>query len=260
MVLVLSEDETVEQYLEQPQVRHVEITEANEVLRYDSQQRRLCNRMSKRSQSLCCGPAMHNGCCRMHGGKAIGGIAHPHYKHGRYSRTSGGLRDNYESALADEAKLLDMREDIALLRSMAERAAERLTERDTPDFRRRAMDLFSEARESSDPEKAAARLTELGSLLSRGSQEDRAMRHLTLQVEAVSRRVEAAWKIRLNAAGVATAQDVERSHVQLLNILRDEVHDRDVLARVVERYDQEVLGAGATSRRPTSLPETNGTG
>lgn len=39
-----------------------------------------------RSGVPCQNAPMGNGRCRMHGGKSLSGIAHPNYKHGRYSK------------------------------------------------------------------------------------------------------------------------------------------------------------------------------
>lgn len=39
-----------------------------------------------RSGKPCQSPAMANGRCRMHGGKSLGGVDSPTFKHGRYSR------------------------------------------------------------------------------------------------------------------------------------------------------------------------------
>jgi hypothetical protein len=45
-----------------------------------------CSANSKRSGELCRNPAMPNGKCRMHGGKAPTGFAAANFKHGRHSK------------------------------------------------------------------------------------------------------------------------------------------------------------------------------
>lgn len=42
-----------------------------------------------RSGKPCRRAPMENGKCSNHGGKSLGGRAHPNYKHGRYSKYSG---------------------------------------------------------------------------------------------------------------------------------------------------------------------------
>lgn len=46
-----------------------------------------CGAKTRRGE-LCKGLAMLNGRCRMHGGASLGGIAHPRYKLGHYSKYS----------------------------------------------------------------------------------------------------------------------------------------------------------------------------
>lgn len=64
--------------------------------------------------------AMPNGRCKMHGGKSLGGIASPSFRHGRRSRylahLTGRLRDGFKAALADP-ELLACAEEIALLQA-----------------------------------------------------------------------------------------------------------------------------------------------
>ena len=75
---------------------------------------RLCGAKT-RSGSACQNRPMPNGRCRMHGGKSLGGIASPNFKHGGYSKfLPVRLGDNYQEAMADP-ELLALRDDIALL-------------------------------------------------------------------------------------------------------------------------------------------------
>jgi hypothetical protein len=66
----------------------------------------------------CENPAMRNGRCHIHGGETPGGIASPHFKHGRYSkylptrileRFQESLEDPDVTSLETELRLLDVR-------------------------------------------------------------------------------------------------------------------------------------------------------
>jgi hypothetical protein len=68
-----------------------------------------------RDGRACTQRPMANGRCKMHGGKTPGGIASPHFRHGRYSKyVPRNLRGAYETARADE-ELVSLRDELALL-------------------------------------------------------------------------------------------------------------------------------------------------
>ena len=71
-------------------------------LRYNDKGQRLCSaRRSDGSGDSCHSPVvMPNGKCSVHGGKTPGGIASPHYRHGRYSQyLPHKARERYEAGL-----------------------------------------------------------------------------------------------------------------------------------------------------------------
>lgn len=69
----------------------------------------------------------------MHGGKTPGGIASPHWKHGRYSKyMPAGVLDKYEGALADR-ELLALTDEIALARARLFQLLERVQTYDASD-------------------------------------------------------------------------------------------------------------------------------
>lgn len=71
---------------------------------------------------------MSNGRCRMHGGKSLKGPQLPQYKDGRYSKyMPARLSERYTIALADE-KMLEQREEIALLGTRLQELLGQLTD------------------------------------------------------------------------------------------------------------------------------------
>lgn len=180
--------------------------------------------------------------CRYHGG--LGG-APP--KHGRYSKGLGRFREAYESARNDPG-LLDLRETLALLDVVVQRAADRAADKDTPDFRAQAYDLFEKARRTTDPADAAQALNRLGELLQVGCGEDSALAELAKAAERLGRRQEKAWQIRLDAANAINARDLTAVLARFADIVLEEV-PKDAAARVIRRIDAEVLGTGPTATR-----------
>ena len=80
---------------------------------------RQCTATSKRSGKQCRKHAMRGRTvCLAHGGKTPRGVASPHFKDGRYSRSlPGHLLATYEEALRDP-RLLSLRDEVALTDAM----------------------------------------------------------------------------------------------------------------------------------------------
>jgi hypothetical protein len=180
--------------------------------------------------------------CRIHGG--LGG-APP--KHGRYSKGLGRFREAYQEARQDPS-LLDLRETLALMDVAVQRAVERASDADTPDFRARALDLYERIRAARDPQEAATTLNRLGELLRSGVEEDEALSELAKAAERLARRQEKAWSIKLDAATALNARDLVSVMARWADIVLEEV-PKDAAARVIRRIDGEVLGTGAAATR-----------
>ncbi|HRI09525.1 MAG TPA: HGGxSTG domain-containing protein, partial [Nannocystaceae bacterium] len=120
--------------------------------------------------------------CRMHGARAGAPI-----KHGRYSKHLGRIREAYEAAIQDKG-LLDLREPIAAIDAIVRRLAERVEELDTPDYRRRLLDLLKESRGADAGKAAAARFT-LEELIERGADEDQTLGVLRDSLSELAKRI-----------------------------------------------------------------------
>lgn len=199
-----------------------------------------CTAQSKQTGNRCERPAMHGRLvCYHHGGK---GGRPP--VHGRWSRSFGRLRESYEEARAD-GELMDMSRTLAVLDVNVQRAAERVEERDTPEFRRRAAKLYMDAQDASasgDQEKAAQKLAELGVLLRAGVSADRAFAKLVDAAERFGRSQESAWRVRLSKANAINAMDVRAILARFLDFVTQEA-PVDVAARIIDRIDVELGGA-----------------
>ena len=94
---------------------------------------RQCCARSKRSGKQCRKHAMRGRTvCLAHGGKTPRGVASPHFKTGRYSRSlSGQLLNAYEIAQQDP-QLLSLREDIALTDATVAQLLQQLDDESKP--------------------------------------------------------------------------------------------------------------------------------
>lgn len=86
----------------------------------------------KRTKWPCEAGAMKNGRCRIHGGKALSGPAHPHFKHGRYAKSLDGtyLATVYQEAKNDPG-LLQLTDEIALTVARVQQLVDRLPSGDS---------------------------------------------------------------------------------------------------------------------------------
>lgn len=107
--------------------------------------------------------------------------------------------DAYKASLRDP-KLLNLRDSIAMFDAIAKRAAERAVEADTPEFRKRAIEMQAEVQDAvdaGDDDRMKQSLFDLGLFLRSGAAEDSAMRHLSEALENYSKRAEKVHSLQL---------------------------------------------------------------
>lgn len=126
---------------------------------------------------------------------------------GKYSERMGRFRKHYEEALASGSNV-DLREGLAVFDAIVKRTMERVNERDTPDFRENARKLCAEAMNASGEEEKDKKLKAMMKYLDRGCSEDASIRLLASSVEAMQKRVEKAWEIKLKAEDVMNVRDL----------------------------------------------------
>lgn len=170
--------------------------------------------------------------CRMHG--AAGGRPP---EHGRYSKHVGRLREGYEAARADRG-LLDLREPIAALDAIVRRLAERVEELDTPDYRRTLVTLLLESRGSDAVKASAARLA-MEMLIERGAEEDQTLTVLRDSLSELAKRIEGAWKVKLDKKHALGAAEQRVLFARFLDIVAVET-SLDVAQRVGARLRGEL--------------------
>jgi len=180
--------------------------------------------------------------CRYHGG--LGGTSPTH---GRYSKALGRFREAYEQARNDPS-LLDLRETLALMDIVVQKAVSRASDADTPAFRKKALDMVSAVEVSVGQEDHPKQVARLKEWLERGVGEDKALEELAKAAERLSRRQEKAWSIRLDAANAINARDLVAVLARFADIVLDEC-DKDAAGRIIRRIDGEVLGSGPAAAR-----------
>jgi len=175
--------------------------------------------------------------CRMHGGHA----GRPPTS-GRRSMALGRLQEAYEEAKNDPT-LLDLKDTLAVLDLVMQKAAEHFVDSDTPELRQNALELLIQARAEPEPEKREHYLDALEELLRAGANESDALENLAKAAERLARRKEKAWGIKLDAAVAMNARDMIAVLARLTDFIMEEA-PRDAAGRIIRRIDQEIMGAG----------------
>lgn len=202
-----------------------------------------------------CGHAVgrhHSRRCRFHGRDSAGPL-----KHGLCSKYPGRLGVRIAAAQEDP-RLLDMARPIAILDVAVERAVGRVEEADTPAFRAGALELYDgaiAAQRAGEAVEAARLLNELGDLLRRGCSEDRAFRDLVDAAIDLSRRQEAAMRIRMEGAQQVSLRELVALFGRAFGILERELPDMPERAERIERmWEAEVIGYGVQVSRSNRGP------
>lgn len=118
-----------------------------------------------RKGTSCVNPAMPNGRCRMHGGGALRGPAHPNYRDGSTSRylPAGPIADAYAQMDVDRAQLHDLTDDIRVLRGFRDYALSQLATADVGALVRMVREIAEalvDEHEPMQPANASAALTQ----------------------------------------------------------------------------------------------------
>lgn len=169
----------------------------------------------------------------MHGAGGGGPI-----KHGRYSKVlqRSALVAHYDEAVEDQS-LFDLKEPIALLEACLRRTSERVADRDTPEFRKRCLELYEAAQQAlkdGDSAGASSRLKDLGQLIREGTSEDRAIASLRQYADNLATRIEGAWRIHLSSSQSYNRQHLIKIMAQILEFIRLEA-GRKTAQRVQSR-------------------------
>jgi len=174
------------------------------------------------------------------------GVAVNAYKDGRTSKYHGALPARllaaYEASL-DDGRLLQMREEIALLDSRIVDLIKRVDSGESGRLWVRLGEVqreFSTARKLGKVELMSEKLAELEALIAAGKRDAEAWREVQTALDLRRKLVESERR-RINEQQQAvTAEQLAGFMSTLLELLTDEVEDRNVLGRISRRLYQMV--------------------
>ncbi len=175
--------------------------------------------------------------CRYHGGKGSGAPM----KHGRFSYALGKFGERYDAAIEDESGLYELTDTLAIMHVAAERAAERLGEHDSTEFRARALELLEAALSSTDAKESARLLNKLRVLLREGASEDAAMADLVNIAERFASRKEKALDLMLKSKHAIPRKELILILAGIVDIAVEE-GGATIAKRIAQRTSIELLG------------------
>ena len=178
---------------------------------------------------------MPNGRCRLHGGKSLGGLASPTFKHGRYSRVlPARLAARYDEATTDPA-LLELRADVALLDA---RLSDVLGRVDTGEsgalwttLQNHRRDVLA-AKRAGDSVAQAVALNALLETVGQGHADYRAWAEIGALLEQRRKLVESERKRLIEAQQTLTVEKAMLLIGAISGIIKAHVHDRAILAAI----------------------------
>lgn len=181
--------------------------------------------------------------CRMHGGRSPRGLKSASFKHGRYSAELQRVTDDLQHRL-DDPGLVDPRRSIAVQEVVLAKCYAMLADKDSPEFRAKAVALHGEAMETlrEDAEAGVKVLRRLGNFLERGSEESKTLGALSEAADAMNRAQTRFWKVALSAGRSIPPEEFVGLMLRLVDIIKHEVDDPDAARRILERADREVCG------------------
>lgn len=167
--------------------------------------------------------------CRVHGGKTPGGLASPHWKHGKYSKyLPERLHTRYQEAVNDD-DLLALRDEIALTRSRITELLERIDAGESGQLwrlLRRELTAFETAQKDQRVEDAATHLNEIRRLIRQGLADWAIWDDIRSNMETHRRLVESERKRLVDMQQMITAERAFLLVNRIGEIILENVSDR----------------------------------
>ena len=200
----------------------------------------------------CQQPAVRGGVrCRMHGGKARKGIAHPNYRHGKHSEYMPTRFLEAFGLAASDRDLLQQRDEVAQVRSMIREAWKRRHTGESGELWKRLRERWREFdganRAASElgisPEERAARMRRVTLLLDMLMETIRVGAHDREQEEEIldllerqRRLIESQGKREVQEKMMVSLEDANATFRAIAEAVRAEVQDQAVVARIAHRF------------------------
>lgn len=210
--------------------------------------RKRCNaQLRGKPGQFCRKWCLANGRCRLHGGKSLGGIASPLFKHGKRSKYVGHLPktlSSYFNEAMDDKDLTELREELALQSAMIAEAAEKMNETEAPPWGQ-VVELLNDckmAQRKKDQEKFEAAFAEMETLIRTGADAAHNQEKLRVKMrELMQERTKTAtaeWNRLHDMQGLVKLDTMMSWSRAVYEGIRAEIHEPVQLRAVMSRIMQ----------------------
>lgn len=182
--------------------------------------------------------------CELHGGETPSGVDSPNFVNGRYVRNLAdkALARRYEDMLNDE-KLVQLREEIALTTVMLENMLSEVDELTTTRAWGILKKVYYELQNAildRDQDQISKKLHELGALIKNGVSESERIDSIFSAIKIRQGLVSAEHKRSSEKKNMMTAEEAMLMLSVVVDIIREEVKDKDVQQRISKRIREYV--------------------
>lgn len=173
--------------------------------------------------------------CRAHGGASPRGLASPHYKDGRYSKSlPRHLLTHYKAAMSD-GRIVSLREDIAVVDARFAELLERIDSRETTSAwaqAREAQTIIRAGFGAQDTTMIQAGMRQLTDALSAGQADYKTWDEITKIIEVRRRLVESERRFMVELQQMLTIEDVTMIIDALASSIKRNVTDVRALSAI----------------------------
>lgn len=200
--------------------------------------KRICG-AKKRGGGICQAIVLApNGRCRLHGGSNPRGVAHPRFKHGKYSTSlPERLALRYQERLQDP-DLLSLGEEVILVEGRIEEVLSQLSTGETGELWFKMVEGLVHLEgllKNGKTDSALKTLDQLQAIAASGVSDQKNWAEVGAWLESKRRLAETEMKRRVAMKEMATTDQLLVFQGALLYILKEEIQDREQLARLSKR-------------------------
>lgn len=202
-----------------------------------------CTAHSKRTKLLCNGHAIRGAhCCRVHGGKALKGFAHPSTIHGAFSKHLPARYLDVATEALDSEGIRTNRNQIALMDSRADELFSKLSHGGHGEQLREALKMARALRERAKGNVQLKRIDHMIELLQEGIADDAIWHDLTGLWEQRRRTVDTDSKIAFRQSVAMSAEQAISLAGVVVQAARDFIKDPNDLRAFANRIEANTPG------------------
>lgn len=187
---------------------------------------------------------MANGRCRLHGGNARRGLAHPGLKHGRYSKDVPTRFSEMLATSLTDPDLLNLSEEIALETMRTRDLLRRVDSGESGALwndLRKAWSELRAAQRAKDTIGVNTIMTEIETLIGRGTDDAAVWREIGSSMDRRRKLVDTERRRRIDMQTMMTAERAGVMFYALTEVILRHVHEPDTLNAIITEFG-DIIG------------------